>query len=1814
MKSVMAPNPRSRKSSLKSLLSGVSVISLISMGLLYSPAVAAAEEPVQLPETVSADYIPTPQLNGVAWDLRVRGDVAYVVGSFTRARPSGVAAGGAGEVVRNNGMAFNIVSGKILPWNPNFNAPVLDIEFSPEGNTFYAGGQFTAVSGQARSKVAEFNTSTGNLSGFSTSVGGHVETLAVTSDSLYIGGSFNTVGNQTRRSLAKFNRTNGSLQPWSPVVDDMIHGLIATDQSNRVLIGGRFQSINGEPKVGIGAVDKDSGQQLRWDSTPIPARIATEQRSWNVDLKLVDGVVFAANNGQGGHWFDGRWAADFETGSLNWLDNCYGSTSSITVMSDVVYSTPHAHDCSSVNGFPEESPTIWKRALAETSFATGIDKTPPGSNSLIRNQPIPTLLHWYPLLNTGTYTGQYQGGWAMDNNGDYLVMGGEFTRLNNNNQQGLAVFPKRSISPNKQRPEYTTNLKPTAISQGIGSIRIAWPTTWDFDDETLTYEVLRDNSLTAIDSQEAASIWWKQQSLGFRDNTAVPGSTHTYRIRVSDPWGNNYIGPRSDPVTVSNAPLSPYTQALTDAGADIYYPLNEADGTVAFDNIGFNDADASAALLRSQTGAIENDKASGFSGQSIATRSTVEGPNTFSLQAWFKTGTTTGGKLIGFGNARTGNSNSYDRHIWMDNSGKIHFGTWVNSAATVASASSYNDNEWHQVVASLGTNGMNLYIDGLKVAERTDVTNGQAYSGVWRIGGDNMNGWPNQPSSTDFNGTLDEVAIFNEVIGSQKVLELYQASGRTADIPEPPTDAYGMSVYQDEPHSFWRLDEETGNLAKDQTIFKNDGNVLGNVTMGQSSAFDQGHSFGFGNPEAVVVGKNPQSSPTVFSTEAWFKTSSSNGGKIIGFGNAASGLSSSYDRHVYMRDDGTLLFGTYTGGENIAVTEASYNDGQWHHVVATLSNEGMKLYVDGGLQATNPQTGAEPYSGYWRVGGDRVWGGASSAWFDGEIDEVAIYPRALSLAEVNEHYSIIGSTNVDPQASFTSSSNGLEATFDASASQDTDGNILKYSWAFGDGSSEESSTVGITHTYAQPGTYTVKLTVSDDRGGNASTTNTITVQAVNQPPTATMVTSQNGLRLTVDGATSTDPDGQIASYLWDFGDGSATATGANSEHVYADNGTYTVRLTVRDNDGAIAETQSEVIVSNAAPQAAFQLNVDALTVSVDGNGSSDPEGGALEYAWSFGDGQNATGATTTHEYAEPGEYTIVLTVTDEHGATHSAENVVSVSRSNTAPIAAFTSTADELTVSFDASTSSDADGEIASYTWDFGDNAQATGKTTNHTYSASGSYEVTLLVTDNNGATHLATAEIKVVKSSELNPTAAFTSTIQGLTATLDGTTSMPPAAGGEIDSYIWNFGDGQTSQGAETSHEFASAGTYSVSLTVTSGNKEGSVTQVISVTELTGPIPQFVTQQNGRLLGVDASLSEPAESPITKYEWDFGDGTMSTGAIAEHRFENDGEFIVSLKVTDSNGMSASTNNTISVVNDLPVPAFSVSVDGLKIDVDASTSTDANGAITKYAWSFGDGTNATGTLATHTYTAAGDFQVRLTVTDEDGATAFLEQAVQVAQLPAAQVLAKDEFNRTATNEWGTANIGGKWVPGGAAANFGVSNGQGHIRMATSGSGPRMSLPVSLREADMTVKLSLDKAATGGGLYQYVTVREIPNVGSYRLKIRHLSNGTVAATLERIVGGTISSLTPETTIGQLQGGAENPIKVRLLLTGTSQSILSAKVYAASSIEPAAWQLTATDSTASLQAAGRVGLAVYLSGSATNSPVISGFDDLTVNEVE
>ncbi len=162
--------------------------------------------------------------------------------------------------------------------------------------------------------------------------------------------------------------------------------------------------------------------------------------------------------------------------------------------------------------------------------------------------------------------------------------------------------------------------------------------------------------------------------------------------------------------------------------------------------------------------------------QYITTANAYTNPAEFSISLWFKTNTTTGGKLVGFGNSQTAQSGSYDRHIYMTNSGQLYFGVYPGAVATVNTTLSYNDDAWHHVTATLSsTAGMTLYVDGQVVASNASVRTAENYTGYWKIGYDNTVGWPSSPTSAYFKGTMDEVLIYHRALTPAEVATLYSA-------------------------------------------------------------------------------------------------------------------------------------------------------------------------------------------------------------------------------------------------------------------------------------------------------------------------------------------------------------------------------------------------------------------------------------------------------------------------------------------------------------------------------------------------------------------------------------------------------------------------------------------------------------------------------------------------------------------------------------------------------------------------------------------------------------------------------------------------------------------------------------------------------------------------------------------------------------------------------------------------------------------------------------------------------------------------------
>ena len=213
----------------------------IAASAVVGTAASADTAPVGgLPATVSADVLPTEQINGVAWAQVTVGNTVYVTGSFSQARPAGVAVGGAGSVTRSNLLAYDITTGNLITsFNHSLNAQGLAIAASPNGSTVYVAGDFTKVDGATHNRIAAFSTATGALiSTFTGNLNGSAKAITANNSTVYVGGAFTTANGVAHRHLAAFSSA-GALLSWNPSTSASVSPTNSTATATVIVDGAR---------------------------------------------------------------------------------------------------------------------------------------------------------------------------------------------------------------------------------------------------------------------------------------------------------------------------------------------------------------------------------------------------------------------------------------------------------------------------------------------------------------------------------------------------------------------------------------------------------------------------------------------------------------------------------------------------------------------------------------------------------------------------------------------------------------------------------------------------------------------------------------------------------------------------------------------------------------------------------------------------------------------------------------------------------------------------------------------------------------------------------------------------------------------------------------------------------------------------------------------------------------------------------------------------------------------------------------------------------------------------------------------------------------------------------------------------------------------------------------------------------------------------------------------------------------------------------------------------------------------------------------
>ncbi|MFI0480926.1 hypothetical protein [Actinomadura sp. 9N215] len=506
------------------------------------PASADTAPPPGEPPTVTADPLPTWQTNGTVWTVTTVGGTVYAGGSFSAIRPPGAAPGDPRELPRGNVAAFDAATGEPLAWNPSVESNpgkevvVNDLEASPDGRSLYVAGIFTKINGLSRPRIGAFSLPDGALTGFRHDPDAAVEDLAVSGTTLYAGGSFAAVDGVPRERLAAFDTATGALTAWAPTADRRVMSVVLSPDGSQVVIGGKFNRLNGSPPHGLGAVRTDAtGTSAPWETGL--EYVSDSRQSWATALVKDDDTVYVSAAGTG--TFDGRLAVDPNGGHLRWIDGCKGGTEAVTLLDGVLYSGSHAHDCSTQpGGFPQLANDGHQRLLAEPA------RPDPA------RYDTPPILHWFPDTDSGPDGGQ--GPRSMDNDGRHVWVGGDFTTVNKQPQQGITRFGSLAVTDDVGPPEKIGAPTVTKPDGTTGTLTVTWTQTWDRDNATLTYQVVRDDD-TVVHSVDSSSRFWELKTLTYTDTGLTPGSTHTYTVRAIDHFGNTIQSRASDPVQARSA-------------------------------------------------------------------------------------------------------------------------------------------------------------------------------------------------------------------------------------------------------------------------------------------------------------------------------------------------------------------------------------------------------------------------------------------------------------------------------------------------------------------------------------------------------------------------------------------------------------------------------------------------------------------------------------------------------------------------------------------------------------------------------------------------------------------------------------------------------------------------------------------------------------------------------------------------------------------------------------------------------------------------------------------------------------------------------------------------------------------------------------------------------------------------------------------------------------------------------------------------------------------------------------------------------------
>jgi gliding motility-associated-like protein len=546
--------------------------------------------------------------------------------------------------------------------------------------------------------------------------------------------------------------------------------------------------------------------------------------------------------------------------------------------------------------------------------------------------------------------------------------------------------------------------------------------------------------------------------------------------------------------------------------------------------------------------------------------------------------------------------------------------------------------------------------------------------------------------------------------------------------------------------------------------------------------------------------------------------------------------------------------------------------------------------------------------------------------------------------------------------------------FDSSIST----NGLSYLWNFGDGTT--STVRNPIHTYANPGTYSITLTIRDticNQTGTITKTNYIRVGSIDARFVIANDTFCAGTSTQFFDSTIVTP----SSWLWDFG-GAGTSVLQNPSFTFNNPGNYNIRLTVTNNIGCTDDTlMLNAVVVNPVPTANITSSATIscrapFSVSFNSNAT-----GATGYLWDFGDMNTSPAVNPVHTYTTPGNYTVRLTVRNNFGCTYTTV------RTNYIQIAPTQVNFDvdnqqgcaPLTANFtDRSTSNDP---IVSWQWNFGDpgsgaNNTSTLQNPSHVFQNVGSYNVTLTITTQTGCTATTTLPVNAGNPPPINFSVNSTQVCVNVPLIFTN------LSGGSPTSFRWDFG-GVAVNTPNATYTYDDPGVYTVTFEVGSNGCISDTSVVITVLD---PKADFTYLVNCNLFGRVTFTNTSTNAH--RYSWAFGDNTTSVQANPVKTYLAAGVYSVTLTAyNDSTGCSSERVQTVTISNTRSDFIGDTLTGCVPLRVNFTDLSTGNGLL--YDWAFGDGGSSTQQSPTYVYNQQGTFTVTLRVTDVNGCTSTM---------------------------------------------------------------------------------------------------------------------------------------------------------------------------------------------------------------------------------